>query len=182
MLGPIVAGRNGVRLTPTTLEEFRRWADWQAQPEATYFWGPRAGEWTREKLEEEYREMASAPDAIGWSIYVDDRHVGFNGIFHIDWVSRQGESGIFIGEHALYRRGVASEAIRLRTDFAFRELNLHRVYNWVAYENVGSRRANEKAGYRQRLLAPKVLRRGVRHLDIWAGEILRSDWEARSTS
>ncbi len=125
------------------------------------------------------RKSAESPDSVNWAIHVDDAHVGFTGIEHIDWISRQGESYIFVGQHRLYRKGVASEAIRLRTDYAFRELNLHRIYNWAAHENVGSRRANEKAGYRQRVLVPEVMRRGARYLDAWGGDILRSDWEAR---
>ena len=36
------------------------------------------------------------------------------GVFDIDWVSRDGETGIFIGRHDLYGRGIASEAVRLR--------------------------------------------------------------------
>lgn len=179
MLGPLLVGRSGVTLAPLTLEENLRALEWMVQPEATYFWWPREGEWTREHAEERYRKSAESPDSVNWAIHVDDAHVGFTGIEHIDWISRQGESYIFVGEHRLYRKGVASEAIRLRTDYAFRELNLHRVYNWAAYENVGSRRANEKAGYRQRVLVPKVMRRGARYLDAWGGDILRSDWEAR---
>lgn len=179
MLGPILAGRNGVALVPLTLEDYRLYVAWAAQPEVSYFWGPRQGEWVPERIEDGFRRRAEDPNAIHWTIRVDDAPVGYAGIEHVDWIARQGESYIFIGEHRVYGRGVASEAIRLRTDFAFRELNLHRVYNWAAYENVASRRANERAGYRQRVLMPKVMRRGARLLDVWAGEVLKRDWEAR---
>ena len=95
----------------------------------------------------------------------------------IDWIRREGESYIIIGEHGLHGRGIASEAVRLRTQFAFRELNLHRVYNWIVYDNIGSRKANEKIGYREQGRIPGVFRRGLRRHDLWLGEILRSDWE-----
>ncbi len=181
MLGPVLHGKRGVRLAPFTLEVFLRYADWAGRPEVTYHWLPRAGSWTPQRLEEEHRKRAADPDGVHWTIEVDGQPAGYTAINGIDWVSRQGESFIFIGEHALYRRGVASEAVRLRTAFAFRELNLHRVYNWAMYENVGSRRANEKAGYRQRVLTPRLGRRGSRYIDSWGGEILRSDWDENST-
>ena len=108
---------------------------------------------------------------------MDGRPVGSTGIFDIDWIARQGASYILIGDQGLYRRGIGSESIRLRTDFAFRELNLHRVYNWIVYDNVGSRRANEKAGYREQGRMPQAFRRGSARHDEWLGEITRADYE-----
>ena len=164
-------------LVPATLEDMKRYREWATRPEATYFWGPREGEWTDESLEERFRHVAADPGGIHWSIQVDGRSIGSTGVYGIDWIARQGESYIIIGEHGLYRRGIASESIRLRTDFAFRELNLHRVYNWIVYDNVGSRRANEKAGYREQGRMPQAFRRGSARHDEWLGEITRADYE-----
>src|SRR5437016_3393959 len=83
---------------------------------------------------------------------------------------RAGESGIFIGRHDLDGRGIASEAIRLRTDFAWRELRLHRVHNWIAHANRGSRRANEKVGYTQMGLFRRSFFRSGEWYDEWLGE------------
>jgi RimJ/RimL family protein N-acetyltransferase len=57
---------------------------------------------------------------------------------------------------------------------------LHRVYNWITYDNVGSRRANEKVGYVAQGIDPRAFRRGQRLHDEWLGEILRDEWERRS--
>jgi len=128
------------------------------QPEVGRFWGPRFGEITDESAEKRYKEFADSNNSVNWTIAYLDEPVGFTGIFDIDWVRRDGESGIFIGRHDLFGRGIASEAIRLRTDFAWRELRLHRVHNWVAHANRGSRRAKPKS--RQLLIAEqKALRR-----------------------
>ena len=171
MLGPRLAGRRGIELRPPTLEDQLKRMDWQAQPEATRFWTPRAGNWTRERMEERFKEDASASDAIGWAIAYEGETVGFTGIFHIDWVRRDGESGLFIGRHDLYGRGIASEAVRLRTRFAWSHLRLHRVHNWIALQNRGSRRANEKAGYEQIGLYEKYAFRSGGWIDDWMGEI-----------
>lgn len=177
MLGPRVAGERGIALAPPTLEDLKRLREWSTRPENTYFWGPREGEWTDESLEERFTRGAKDPNSINWTIQLDAKSVGQTGIFRIDWIRRQGESYIIVGESDVRGRGVASEAIRLRTRFAFRELNLHRVYNYVIYDNVGSRRANEKVGYREQGRLPRAFRRGLRRHDDWLGEILKSEWE-----
>jgi RimJ/RimL family protein N-acetyltransferase len=55
----------------------------------------------------------------------DDRtHVGNASIHDIDWVSRTGWFGLFIGEPAAWNRGFGSDAIQTLVRFAFDEMNL----------------------------------------------------------
>lgn len=171
MLGPRLAGRDGIELRPPTLDDQKQQLLWLAQPEVTRFWAPRHGEWTAEKAEERFKRIAESRDAVNWAIAYQGVTVGSTGIFHIDWVRRDGESGIFIGRHDLYGRGIASEAVRLRTRFAWSHLRLHRVYNWIALQNRGSRRANEKGGYAQIGLYKGYAYRSGAWLDDWMGEI-----------
>jgi ribosomal-protein-alanine N-acetyltransferase len=171
VLGPRLAGRNGIELRPPTLEDKRMELGWLGQPEATHFWAPRSGEWTEDNMKERFQRIAESPDSINWTIAYDGESVGSTGIFHIDWVRRDGESGLFIGRHDLYGRGIASEAVRLRTRFAWSHLRLHRVHNWIALQNRGSRRANEKAGYRQIGLYEGYAYRSGAWLHDWMGEI-----------
>ena len=171
MHGPRLVGRGGVELRPPTLDDQMKRIEWFAQPEATRFWAPRSGEWTKEKAEERFKRDAESTTGIAWSIAYRGETVGQTGIFAIDWVRRDGESGLFIGRHDLYGRGIAYEAVRLRTLFAWSHLRLHRVHNWIALQNRGSRRANEKAGYRQiGLYKGYVFRSGV-WIDDWMGEV-----------
>jgi RimJ/RimL family protein N-acetyltransferase len=177
VLGPRIAGRAGISLAPQTLDDHKLYRVWAAQPEVTYFWDPRAGNWTDANAEERFKAAAKDPNGVHWSIQLDGRAIGFTGIKDIDWIGRQGETYIIVGEPTLHGRGIATEVVRLRTRHLFRELNLHRVYNFIVYDNVGSRRANEKAGYREQGRLPQTYRRGLRRHDDWMGEILRSDWE-----
>jgi len=170
MLGPKLVGRNGVTLVPMTLENFTLHGPWMLQPEIGRFWGPRFGEVTPESAKEHYKEFADGKTSINWTIAYLDEPVGFTGIFDIDWVRRDGESGIFIGRPDLFGRGIASEAVRLRTDFAWRELRMHRVHNWIAHANRGSRRANEKVGYGQMGLFRRSYFRSGEWYDEWLGE------------
>ena len=55
----------------------------------------------------------------------DDRtHIGNASIHDIDWVSRTGWFGLFIGEPAAWNRGFGSDAIQTLVRFAFDEMNL----------------------------------------------------------
>jgi len=170
VLGPTRVGRNGVSLIPPTLEHFKLRTGWRAAPEVGRFWGPRFGELTEERQERRFKDTAESSTEIEWTIAYEREPVGFTGIFGIDWVRRDGESGIVIGRHDLYGRGIASEAVRLRTAFAWNELRLHRVHNWIAHANRGSRRANEKSGYKQMGLQRRAFFRSGEWYDEWLGE------------
>jgi RimJ/RimL family protein N-acetyltransferase len=170
MLGPKLVGRNGVSLVPPVLDHVKQNNRWMLEPEVGRFWGPRFGDFSDETAEKRFKENAASQTSVMWTIVYQDEPVGFTGIFDIDWVRRDGESGIFIGRHDLFGRGIASEAVRLRTGFAWNELRLHRVHNWIANANRGSRRANEKSGYRQMGLLPRSSFRSGEWYDEWLGE------------
>jgi len=171
MFGPRIQGRNGVSLVPPTLEDFKLHVAWELQPEVGRFWGPRFGEMTADKQEERFKKTGADQSQLMWTIAYEDEPVGYTGIFGIDWVRRDGESGIFIGRHDLFGRGIASEAVRLRTRFAWDELRMHRVHNWIAHANRGSRRANEKSGYTQMGLFKQSYFRSGEWYDDWLGEV-----------
>jgi RimJ/RimL family protein N-acetyltransferase len=58
----------------------------------------------------------------------DDRsHIGNASIHDIDWVSRTGWFGLFIGEPAAWNRGFGTDAIRTLVRFAFEEMNLRKL-------------------------------------------------------
>jgi RimJ/RimL family protein N-acetyltransferase len=170
MFGPKLIGRNDVALVPPTLEHFKLHITWELQPEIGRFLGPRFGEATAERQEERFKKTGEDQTQIQWTISYHEEPVGYTGIFGIDWIRRDGESGIIIGRHDLFGRGIASEAVRLRTDFAWRELRMHRVHNWIGLANRGSRRANEKAGYKQMGLYRNSWFRSGEWYDEWLGE------------
>ncbi|MGB9879684.1 MAG: GNAT family N-acetyltransferase [Anaerolineae bacterium] len=62
--------------------------------------------------------------------------IGTIGLTGIDFRNRQAEFGrLLIGEEAYLRQGYATEATLVLLDYAFSELNLHRVYLKVIADN-----------------------------------------------
>ena len=58
----------------------------------------------------------------------DDRtHIGNASIHDIDWISRGGWFGLFIGEPTAWNRGFGTDAIRALVRFSFEEMNLRKL-------------------------------------------------------
>ncbi len=77
----------------------------------------------------------------------DMRHIGNIHLTDIDWVSRHGYLGIFIGEPQDRSKGYGRQAVRLMLRHAFTDLGLHRVYLTVLDDNPQAIRVYEKCGF-----------------------------------
>jgi RimJ/RimL family protein N-acetyltransferase len=75
------------------------------------------------------RAMAPGPNERHFAIErKDDRtHIGNASIHDIDWVSRTGWFGLFVGEPAAWNRGFGGDAIGTLVRFSFDEMNLHKL-------------------------------------------------------
>ncbi|HEX8919607.1 MAG TPA: GNAT family protein, partial [Chloroflexota bacterium] len=74
--------------------------------------------------------------------------------------------------------GFASEAVRLRTQFAFQELNLERLESESYEANLSMHRALQKSGYQKvGHRRHHMFRSGSWH-DTFIFEVLRDDWLA----
>jgi ribosomal-protein-alanine N-acetyltransferase len=170
MFGPLLVGESGTALRPPVREDYDLFAKWQLIPEVTRFWGPRYSSRTSAENDERFKKDGESQTSVGWTIAYQEEPVGFTGIFDIDWISRDGETGIFIGRHDLYGKGIASEAVRLRMAYVWNELGLRRTHNWIALPNRGSWRANQKSGYAQIGTYPRSWFRSGEWVDEWLGE------------
>src|SRR5260221_137943 len=70
----------------------------------------------------------------------------------------------------------ATEAMRLRTRYAFLELNLTKLMTEVFMDNPASRRALEKNRYKTVGVHRHHFFTGGTWHDVWIGEVLRDEW------
>ena len=175
MFGPVLRGEK-CTLRPPRNEEAATYIGWFKDPEVIRF-TLQVGPMSIGQEEDFINRMAEERNAISWVIEVDGRPVGWTGVGGINWRNGNGESGIVIGEKAVGRRGIATEAIALRTRFCFHELNLHKIRTRAFMENEASKRALQKAGYRESGIQREEFYREGRWHDCWMGEVLREDWE-----
>ena len=76
-----------------------------------------------------------------------DTHIGNIKLGGINWHHRYADVGLIIGSKEHYGRGIATECIRLVTEYAFKHLVLHKVWCGIYEPNIGSLRAFQKAGW-----------------------------------
>ncbi len=175
MFGPVLRGEK-VTLRPADEADPPRFATWLSDMEITRFLGRRTGQSLQQELEF-FKSVGESKDTVFWVIEAQGEAIGATGIHAIDWQNAHGTTGIVIGNKDAWGRGYASEAMALRTRYAFRELNLHKLMTEVFLENGASRRALEKAGYRTVGIRREHVFRAGGWRDLWLGEVLRSEWD-----
>jgi ribosomal-protein-alanine N-acetyltransferase len=103
-------------------------------------------------------------------------HIGNISLQSINWVNRNAEFAIIIGDKAFWGKGIGEQAIRLVIEYGFTRLNLHRIYCGTIQGNTGmmsiAARLNMKEeGCRREA----VFKHGAYH-DIIEYGILRSEF------
>jgi RimJ/RimL family protein N-acetyltransferase len=105
-----------------------------------------------------------------------DAVIGFIQLDGIQWSHGVAWLAIGIGEPDYRGRGYGGEALALALQFAFQEINLHRVQLTVFSYNLRAIRLYEKLGFqREGILREALLRDGARH-DVYLYGLLRAEW------
>lgn len=76
-----------------------------------------------------------------------DEHIGNVALGRIDYINRHAMASLFIYEQHHRRQGYGTEAQQLLLDFAFKRLNLHRIYSQVSPTSLGMIKVNESLGF-----------------------------------
>ena len=175
MYGPVLVGTK-VTLRPPVDADAARFVEWFGDLEVTRYLLRRFGVG---QLQEEglLKKLGESTTDVFWMLEADGQAIGATGIHQIDWLHAHASTGIMIGVKSEWGKGRASEAMQLRTDYAFRQLNLHKLMSGAFMENEPSRRALMKAGYREVGIEREHFFREGRWHDHWVGEVLRADWE-----
>ena len=175
MFGPVLRGER-VTLRPGREDDAEHFVRWFADMEVTRFLARRMAI-TLEDEKEFLKKVGESKDDVWWVIEAENKPIGAVGIHGISWLDANGSTGIVIGEKDCWNKGYATDAMRLRTRYAFRELNLHKLKTQAYMENEGSRRALQKTGYTQAGIQRQEFYKDGRWHDVWEGELLREDWE-----
>jgi RimJ/RimL family protein N-acetyltransferase len=109
----------------------------------------------------------TSDDFLGWIEL--DNIIWHNGVASID---------IGIGDEANQGRGYGTEAMQLALQFAFNELNLHRVQLMVFSYNDRAIALYEKSGFKREGVQREFLRRDGKRHDAYIYGILRAEWNA----
>jgi UDP-4-amino-4,6-dideoxy-N-acetyl-beta-L-altrosamine N-acetyltransferase len=149
-------------IRPEDSEVLFRWIN---DPETVRFNAPyKPVHWASH--EDWVRSLGAAPDRHVFVIRVDARPVGVVQLVDIDPIHRSAELTIRIGEDVDRGRGTGTEALRLAVGFAWRDLNLHRVWARVFATNARAIRAFQKAGFVDEGTLREAAHIGGRYVDV----------------
>ncbi|MBN1858332.1 GNAT family N-acetyltransferase [Candidatus Bipolaricaulota bacterium] len=150
---------------------------WINDPELIVFLDrrlPMGLEQERSWLKNQYGDPSSFSLAI--VLKDGDMHIGNCGLHRINRFDRSAEFGIMIGDPESREKGYGTEAGRLLIDYAFHELNLHRVGLRVFSFNKRAQAMYEKLGFvLEGIERESYFRHGGFH-DTLMMAILDSEW------
>nr|WP_067841907.1 GNAT family protein [Amphibacillus sediminis] len=102
--------------------------------------------------------------------------IGITSLANLDFKNRNAELIIDIGEKEFWGKGYASEALKMLLNYAFNELNLHRLYLQVFAFNEKAIRLYQRLGFQQEGVSRQALfRKGSWH-DILQMGLLQSEY------
>lgn len=103
----------------------------------------------RYEIQEWLKKNYSDKNQIFLGIYLKD-YVSIIGVVrlkYIDWISRNAELGLYIGEDKYRSRGLGKEALKLLLNYAFMEINLHKITLTVLDYNVSAINLYKSCGF-----------------------------------
>lgn len=126
---------------------------------------------------ERWYERRTASDHITFAIYdiADMSPAGSVGLFDIDRHHGTCELGVGIIEPTQRGKGLGTEATRLITDYAIRDLGMHNVHLTTLEFNSAGIRAYQKAGFREYGRRREAWLHNGRRWDVVYMEVLASE-------
>jgi RimJ/RimL family protein N-acetyltransferase len=138
----------------------------------------RTREWIEKRLEDGFK-----PERYYFNIHTldDDRLIGFLSLW-MDLIHGEVLVGVGIGEREFWNKGFGTDTMKLCLQYAFTELNAHRVSLGLHEYNPRALRTYEKAGFRlEGRTRQDMMREGRRNDSLWMG-VLREEWLGLDTA
>jgi RimJ/RimL family protein N-acetyltransferase len=167
-----------IRLRAIERSDPFRWKTWFDDPETRRFMMRiyPYSQWDGEDFYE--RVKASETDKVFSIETLDGLHIGTVGLHHIDWVSRNAELGIMIGDPDYRDKGYGTDTVRTITRFVFETMNLHRIDLRADQENVRGIACYEKCGFKHEGVRREAQYREGRYWGMVMMGMLKEDFYA----
>ena len=104
------------------------------------------------------------------------RHIGNISLQNINWVSRNAEFAILLGDRDYWGMGYGEEAAKLIVDYGFERLNLHRIYCGTIEENEGMKKLALKLNMQEEGIRREAIFKNSQYLNIVEYGVLRDEY------
>lgn len=112
-----------------------------------------------------------------FAIIYKSEHVGNIKLGPINPHHNHADVSYFIGEKECWGKGIATESIHLICNFAFEELNLHRLEAGAYSEAVGSWKALEKNGFKREAIFREQVLSDDKYMDVYRYGLLKNEYK-----
>jgi len=130
-----------------------------------------------QNLEDWFEELRKKEDEIVFMIMSKSNYeIGYCGLYHVSWISRNAEYRIFIGETDFWNQGYGAEATDLVVSYAFEKLNLNKVWLGVTSENKRATKLYQKCGFKNEGILRQEVYRNGKYYDAIRMSILRAEY------
>lgn len=120
-----------------------------------------------------FEKINNDRNQVNFSIVVGIKLVGHCGLYNIDWVSRNAEFGIYVGEGK--GKGYGKKALGLLVDYGFNVLNLHKIWCEV-FDNNKAFSFYKKFGFTHEGTLRDNHFWGGDYMDSYIMSMLRDEW------
>lgn len=156
-----------------------------SNPEVMRYWStpPLPNREAAAKLISEINEGFKRQELLKWGIAlrVNDELIGSVTLFHPDFTHRRAEIGYALGRD-YWRQGYMRETLQAVLNYAFAELNLHRLEADVDPRNAASVRTLERLGFQREGYLRERWHVNGEIQDAYFYGLLKPDWESATTS
>lgn len=155
-----------------------KYVDWLNDPMVNQYLETRWTVQTIESVKAFVQSQCDSRDSILFAIVLRENasHIGNIKIGPINNYHFHADISYFIGEKDLWRKGIASEAIRLVCEYGFNDLGLHRLEAGAYASAIGSWKALEKVGFvREGNFREQAMSKG-QFVNVYRYGLLRSDY------
>ncbi|MFW9929750.1 MAG: GNAT family N-acetyltransferase, partial [Candidatus Thorarchaeota archaeon] len=144
---PFIEGEN-VTLAPINLEHLQLYAKWNNNPKARHYARSNIP-YTPEDLKKWFEPRGGLTQHVGFEIWhkKDKVPIGICGFERIDWIDRNANIYMSIGEPKYWNKNLGTESSCLLIDYGFKELNFFKIYANVFEPNIRSWSVAEKDGF-----------------------------------
>lgn len=170
---PILQGEQIFLRRLTEEDATQEYVDWMNDPEINQYLESRFYTQTIESTKAFIRSVTN-DNNYQFGIFFNEggKHIGNIKIGSINHFHKYADIGFLIGDKSCWGRGIATEAIKLATDFAFNTLKLHKLWGGAYSPNIGSIKAFLKNNYQQEgIKKNQYLCHGVYVDDILFGKV-----------
>ncbi|GAB1421151.1 GNAT family protein [Anaerolineales bacterium] len=131
------------------------------------------------RLKKEFKTEYQSEHPFAIRRLEDERLVGFITLSEINWTMKSAWLALAIGDPADRGQGYAKEALALMIEWAFLELNLHRLNLSVFAYNEAAIQLYEAMGFVREGCAREAIHRWGQHYDQYLYGLLSREWFAR---